>query len=205
MGNIYNKNDKNNKGFTLVELIVVLVVLAILAAFLVPELLGYIDRSKKQKYIVEARDIMQATQAGIVEAYAYEKESFERTLRTGPLNSLGVEGEYGYFSSTWAGMTLNGKVIKNTDKDDAKGGKAKVIICKKLVNYLDETNSNVSEDNVDNDADVSVFEDKQAFLVAYNERGKIVYMQYTHDGKLVTFDGKKYTVEDGGNFTTFRN
>lgn len=37
------------------------------------------------------------------------------------------------------------------------------------------------------------------------KRGKIVYMQYTHAGKLVTFDGEKYTVEDGGKFTTFRN
>lgn len=39
---------KKNRGFTFVELAVVLVILAILAAFLVPTLLGYIDKTKKQ-------------------------------------------------------------------------------------------------------------------------------------------------------------
>ena len=42
---------KNNKGFTLVEIIVVLVILAILAAIAVPAVLGYVDESKKTRYI----------------------------------------------------------------------------------------------------------------------------------------------------------
>ena len=37
---------KKNRGFTFVELAVVLMILAILAAFLVPTLLGYIDKTK---------------------------------------------------------------------------------------------------------------------------------------------------------------
>ena len=45
---------KNNKGFTLVEIIVVLVILAILAAIAVPAVLGYVDESKKTRYIEEA-------------------------------------------------------------------------------------------------------------------------------------------------------
>lgn len=42
---------KNNKGFTLVEIIVVLVILAILAAIAVPAVLGYVDESKKTRYM----------------------------------------------------------------------------------------------------------------------------------------------------------
>ena len=48
---------KNNKGFTLVEIIVVLVILAILAAIAVPVVLGYVDESKKTRYIEEAHSI----------------------------------------------------------------------------------------------------------------------------------------------------
>ena len=48
---------KNNKGFTLVEIIVVLVILAILAAIAVPAVLGYVDESKKTRYIEEAHSI----------------------------------------------------------------------------------------------------------------------------------------------------
>lgn len=48
---------KNNKGFTLVEIIVVLVILAILAAIAVPAVLGYVDESKKTRYIEESHSI----------------------------------------------------------------------------------------------------------------------------------------------------
>ena len=47
----------NKKGFTLVEIIVVLVILAILAAIAVPAVLGYVDESKKTRYIEEAHSI----------------------------------------------------------------------------------------------------------------------------------------------------
>ena len=59
----------SKKGFTLVELIVVLVILAILAAMLVPALVGYIDRAKKEKEFQAASTIYAAAQALATEAY----------------------------------------------------------------------------------------------------------------------------------------
>ena len=59
----------SKKGFTLVELIVVLVILAVLAAMLVPALVGYIDRAKKEKEFQAASTIYAAAQALATEAY----------------------------------------------------------------------------------------------------------------------------------------
>ena len=67
----------SKKGFTLVELIVVLVILAILAAMLVPALVGYIDRAKKEKEFQAASTVYTAAQALATEAYGQSKHSSE--------------------------------------------------------------------------------------------------------------------------------
>lgn len=60
----------SKKGFTLVELIVVIVILAVLAAMLVPALIGYVDRAKKEKDYQTASTVYAAAQAAITEGYA---------------------------------------------------------------------------------------------------------------------------------------
>ena len=87
--------QKKNKGFTLVELIVVLVILAILAAILIPALLGYIDRAREKKDILQARNCLEAAQVGFVEAYGKNLDI------SGKKNVLGLDesvyniGDYG--------------------------------------------------------------------------------------------------------------
>lgn len=201
--------SKNNKGFTLVELIVVLVILAILAALLIPALLGYIDRAKNQQYIVEAKEVMRATQAGIVEAYAQEKESFKQSVRGGDLKKNGYVSEnYGCFTNGWAGLAMAGQAIdvKEADPGNLNGGRAKAIICNKLVNYLEKNNLKVATEPIGANKKASEFKNKgRVFFVAYNERGQIIYMQYAVDGKMVTFDGKSFSVEEDGKFVTYTN
>ena len=65
--------QSTKKGFTLVELIVVLVILAVLAAMLVPALVGYIDKAKKEKEYQSAATVYAAAQAVITEKYATDE------------------------------------------------------------------------------------------------------------------------------------
>lgn len=86
---------KNKKGFTLVELIVVLAILAVLAGLLVPALTGYIDKAKKSKYMLDAKQCMTAFQTELVELYAQGVDP--RSLRksgnqlTGDINWIRTE------------------------------------------------------------------------------------------------------------------
>ncbi|MCQ2494546.1 MAG: prepilin-type N-terminal cleavage/methylation domain-containing protein [Lachnospiraceae bacterium] len=201
--------NKNNKGFTLVELIVVLVILAILAAVLVPALLGYIDRAKDQQYINEAKDLMRASQAGIVEAYAKNKVSFDYSTREHKQKKAPVSGEYGYYTSDI--LYDAGKNVLLTEKkpgEDDRGAAAKNIISKSLLKYIEAKDYDFyrGKESFADGQDVAALKGKVGFILLYNDQGAIVYAQYSRDGKLVTFDGKKYTVEDGGHFADkFRN
>lgn len=81
MMKLVKKTGKNrNGGFTLVELIVVLVILGILAAIMVPALLGWIDKAREKKYLLEARNIVLATQTVATEEYAAGKFTGNATL-----------------------------------------------------------------------------------------------------------------------------
>ncbi len=72
-------NSKKNKslGFTLVELIVVLVILAILAAILVPTLLSWIDRARKQEELLHAKTCLTLVQASVSELYAVNGDKLQ--------------------------------------------------------------------------------------------------------------------------------
>lgn len=79
------KHDKN--GFTLVEVIIVLVILAILAAVLIPSLTGYIDRANKSKYMLSAKNCMNAMQIELSEMYAERGELADLTNIAGTSGS----------------------------------------------------------------------------------------------------------------------
>jgi prepilin-type N-terminal cleavage/methylation domain-containing protein len=77
---------RKHRGFTLVELIVVLVILAILAAILVPALLGYVDRAKKQQIVLNAKNCLTAAQAELTTLYGKS----EVGVKTGSSGGVGT-------------------------------------------------------------------------------------------------------------------
>lgn len=69
MKRIIVKKHKNRQAFTLAEIIVVLLILAVIAAMIVPALTGYIKRTRREKYITNARYALTASQAVMDELF----------------------------------------------------------------------------------------------------------------------------------------
>ena len=103
---------KNNKGFTLVEIIVVLVILAILAAIAVPAVLGYVDESKKTRYIEEAHSIYTVIQTEEARYKALGNELNDDTY-----NNTEYKKE---LTETITKKTDNAKYYVNFKNDDGK-------------------------------------------------------------------------------------
>lgn len=112
------KLRKNDKGFTLVELIVVLVILALLAAILVPALLGYIDKAKKEKNYQAAQEVHTAVQALATESYG--KGDKTPTIKFEDIKSLAGIDDLAEVNVKWKNTVDNEKTKFQVDEMSVK-------------------------------------------------------------------------------------
>ena len=112
------KLRKNDKGFTLVELIVVLVILALLAAILVPALLGYIDKAKKEKNYQAAQEVHTAVQALATESYG--KGNTTPTMKLADIKDLAGIDDLAEVIVKWKNTDDNVKTKFQVDEMSVK-------------------------------------------------------------------------------------
>lgn len=103
------EETRKDKGFTLVELIVVITILAILAAILVPKVLGYIDKARKNQYILEAKNCMTATQAKLADLYAHDGAM--------GMNDASLVGGNPYGDVSWLDTPEAREILETADVD----------------------------------------------------------------------------------------
>lgn len=66
-----NKKKLNNKGFSLVELIIVIAIMAILSGALAPQLIKYLDKSRKAADVQAAQTIATAVNTALTNEDAF--------------------------------------------------------------------------------------------------------------------------------------
>lgn len=69
------RGKANNKGFSLVELIVVIAIMAVLVGILAPQMIKYVEKSRKSTDTKNAQEYVTA-----IETYAMDNEGFIATI-----------------------------------------------------------------------------------------------------------------------------
>lgn len=67
MKKLFNREKKNNKGFTLVELVVVVAILAILVGLLAPQYTKYVERSRKAADVANLDSLVKAVEVAVAD------------------------------------------------------------------------------------------------------------------------------------------
>ena len=179
--------SRNNKrGFTLVELIVVLVILAILASLLVPALTGYMDKTKKQAVISEARDVWTAAQAALTECYALYPESFNDSS-----------------NSCRFTITVNGALnaLQKRPNDPTEAGSSSRRVAAQVLKYLESDGKNPRYTFGSGSLISSATRPSTYFNGKPKKTDVIIQIFHTQDGRVIAInfakDGYMATVVPG--------
>lgn len=224
-----NMSASNHKGFTLVELIVVLVILAILAAFLLPALLGYIDRAKGAQVLIDAREQRQLAQTVFIEYYAKHPdycESYYNRTRGGFTDDEGNFNKACVLThstlATIQGMVKNGtydtKMQEYYELSKSSPTSSSYFFYSIASDILRRNNSFDNKDNLNfgpgiRASNVTYSEfltttgatkaNPLIYQLYFDGKGKIIMFEYGADGYLVRFYNDEVTVEkDGKTFTS---
>ncbi|MBO4346477.1 MAG: prepilin-type N-terminal cleavage/methylation domain-containing protein [Lachnospiraceae bacterium] len=185
--------SKNKKGFTLVELIVVLVILAILAAILIPALIGFIDRAREKQDVLDARNLLQATQAELTEVYAKEGDKLAwNTPIIASANGIGPTSDNGDVDISTTDFAK--KVLKTADMEGEK--QPYIFMVAVATNHANKSNAS--------DQSRSVHQKYTVYYALYmKEEGSVPY--YYYNGAWTKKNPRGLKKNNGGNMSNWDN
>lgn len=122
----------NRKGFTLLELMIVVVILGLLATLIVPKVVNYPDKVKKQKAAIEIRNILSALDMFHTDTGRYPSnvEGLEILVKNpGNIENYNSDGYIEKTTDPWGNHYVyiypgkNGKIdLESYGKDGQDGG-----------------------------------------------------------------------------------
>ena len=122
------RQNKKNKGFTLIELIIVIAIIAILAAIAIPNFLSIQRKSRVKADIASAKTIYDATSALIAEGKIQVPES-KTTYNINPTDKDATAGEIeSYLQTMPKSESENGKYFTVTIGGDKENPTIEVEI-----------------------------------------------------------------------------
>lgn len=200
---------KNNRGFSLVELIVVIAIMVILIAMLVPQVIGYMEASKRVALKADAKQIYVATQAALIDSMVQHptvlNESFNFTMPDGYGGTKAV-GRVTNFAFAYSQSN-------NGINDPGQMTSADKIIARNVLERLgwEDTTSarypfKVKRNPVGRNVNEYQKETGQpGFMVAYNTDGTLEFIEWGEGGYLVHVDnsGQSISIVKNGSFSNY--
>lgn len=193
---------KNNKGFSLIELIVVIAIMIILIALLVPNVLGYVDKTEKLAVMEEAKVVYEAAQI---------------TMATEWVNNATIftdESKYGTYNGQKVGFFTNWAIAYNQDNSGHTNGagmsEVDNLIARGLLEQMGWADANATRypfksTAVACDKTVNEYEKQNhqpGIVVLYDNYGAVTYFEWGRNGYLVRImdGGNTMEVEKNGKF-----
>ena len=209
------EKKSKNSGFSTVELIVSIAIIAVIVGWMVPSLIGQIEKAKEVKALTEARAIYVTAQYAIISAQTETSDSFQYAIKF-LQNVNGNEMELGRFSN----QSLY-KYLKETSGSgslsSAKSKQTDYYIASQLAGSIPGADEEITESTL---KDKSPFGDthstlyisqhpeiygKVVFALTYDSSGKIVTFQCVYSGYFMQLEGSTMVAEKVSDSTKFND